>query len=134
MPPKTRQTRQIIRAAFLEAMREYGNIYHACQVSGMDRGTVYWLQEHDETFSLEFQQADAIATERLEKEAYRRAHDGVEKPVYYVGVQIGAITEYSDGLLQFLLKARRPDKYKDRLALDIPALVKVLRSVDADKV
>ena len=50
----------------------------------------------------------------LEDEARRRALQGVEKPVFREGRQVGTVTEYSDTLLIFLLKARRPEKFRDR--------------------
>ena len=43
-----------------------------------------------------------------------RTYHGVEEPVFYQGVQCGAVTEYSDTLLMFLLKARKPEVYRDR--------------------
>lgn len=41
----------------------------------------------------------------LETEAWRRAVDGTEKPVFYKGDECGRITEYSNTLLMFLIKA-----------------------------
>jgi hypothetical protein len=37
-----------------------------------------------------------------------RAVEGVERPVFQRGQQVGTIREYSDRLLMFMLKARRP--------------------------
>ena len=60
----------------------------------------------------EFEDADEEVTETLEREATRRASKGTLKPVFYQGKVCGEIREYSDTLLIFLLKARRPD-YQD---------------------
>ncbi|MHC5536960.1 hypothetical protein ACYOEI_01645 [Singulisphaera rosea] len=49
----------------------------------------------------------------LESEARRRALDGVEKPVFYRGQKCGAIREYSDALLMFLMKAARPERFRE---------------------
>ena len=49
-----------------------------------------------------------------EDEAVRRAHDGVDEPVFYQGKACGVVRKYSDTLLIFLLKGRRPEKYRDR--------------------
>jgi hypothetical protein len=49
---------------------------------------------------------------RLEDEAVRRAYEGVERPVFQGGKQVGVVREYSDTLLIFLLKALRPEKYR----------------------
>ena len=44
----------------------------------------------------------------------RRASEGTLKPVFYQGKMCGEIREYSDTLLIFLLKARRPETYRER--------------------
>ncbi len=51
----------------------------------------------------------------LEDEAIRRASVGQEKPVYYQGRQIGTTHDPSDRLLIFLLQARLPEIYRERL-------------------
>lgn len=58
------------------------------------------------------------AIELLEGEARRRAYEGTVKPVYYKGEQCGKIREYSDTLMMFILKAKKPE-YRDRLQQDI---------------
>jgi hypothetical protein len=54
------------------------------------------------------------AADRLEAEAFRRAVRGVDRPVVYRGERVGTVHEFSDALLMFLLKAARPEKYRDR--------------------
>jgi hypothetical protein len=49
-------------------------------------------------------------TDLLEDEALRRAEDGVAEPRFYEGRLCGHVQKYSDTLLIFLLKARRPQK------------------------
>ena len=48
------------------------------------------------------------ARELLIQEAIRRSKDGTLKPVYYKGTAVGAIREYSDVLLMFLIKQKFP--------------------------
>ncbi len=52
-------------------------------------------------------------------EAVRRAVEGTEKPVYQQGRLVGHVQEYSDTLLIFLLKGRRPEKYGEKLRQEI---------------
>ena len=52
-------------------------------------------------------------TELMEVEAVRRGMVGVEKPVFQQGRQVGTIREYSDLLLMFMLKSRRPEVYRE---------------------
>lgn len=102
---------------FLTAFALMGNIYKACQASNIGRSTVYEWQEKDDQFVHDFRQAEIESTERLEAEAYRRAHDGVlkETPIHHNGKIIYTVEEwkYSDTLLIFLLKARNRAKYGD---------------------
>ncbi len=62
--------------------------------------------------------AEEVAADRLEAEAWRRAVEGVERPVgWYQGKPGGYVKEYSDVLLIFLLKGLRPEKYRERMEL-----------------
>lgn len=54
-----------------------------------------------------------LGCDYLEMEARRRAVDGVDKPVFHNGEQCGTVTQYSDTLLIFLMKARKPELYAD---------------------
>jgi hypothetical protein len=78
------------------------------------RRTHYGWLERDETYQAWFSEAQDDVGDTLEREAIRRAHDGVRKPVYQGGKRVGFIQEYSDTLLIFLLKGLRPEKYRER--------------------
>src|SRR5574337_1699712 len=69
-------------------------------------------------FSAAWDAALELGTDSLEDEAVRRAHEGTLKPVYQGGKKVGTIREYSDTLLIFMLKARRPERFKERLAAE----------------
>jgi len=50
---------------------------------------------------------------KIRKEAWRRAVEGVERPIFYQGELIGAVKEYDNGLLRELLaiaEAERRDR------------------------
>jgi hypothetical protein len=82
-----------------------------------------WLKE-DATYQERYRDAEQVATDTLIAEATRRAVDGVEDVVLYEGqpVKVGGKTlvrhRYSDNLLMFLIKAKRPE-YRDRVQLDL---------------
>lgn len=103
-------------AAFLDALRDGRSVTAACIDAGIGRRTAYEWREQDEEFRHAWDDAVEEGTDRLEDEAHRRARDGVNKPIYQGGKRVGEIREYSDTLTIFLLKARRPDKFKDRVA------------------
>jgi hypothetical protein len=101
------------RKVFIEALAECGVVLYACEQSGMQRRAAYYLREVDTEFAMAWDAALAESTERLEREAVRRAHDGVTQPVFYKGDECGTVQVYSDRLLEFLL-ASRDDKYRVR--------------------
>lgn len=105
------------RALFLEALRETCNVAYASKVVGISRQTLYKHRKNDKTFEADWDDAIDFAMDNLEGEAYRRAHEGTAKPVFYKGDLCGHVQEFSDGLTQFLMKAHRPEKYRERVDL-----------------
>ena len=100
--------------AFVEALRLGASIAKAARAAGYSRASIYEWRQADEAFRAAWEEALEEGTDRLEDEAFRRAHDGVPKPVFYKGDRIATVQEYSDTLTIFLLKARRPGKFKER--------------------
>lgn len=76
--------------------------------------TIRNYREADEKFDELVAEAIEMGTDALEDTALKRARFGVDKPVFYQGEVVGSIREYSDTLLIFLLKARRPEKFTER--------------------
>ena len=72
---------------------------------------------NDPKYAERFDQLRQERVEEFEAEAARRAVTGVERPVTVAGEHV-VVREYSDTLLILLLKANRPEKYKDRQAID----------------
>ena len=106
------------RAAFLQALSETASITKACEISKLPRRTVYNWREADPHFAEAWDEALELGTDALEDEAIRRALHGTDKPVYQGGKRVGAVREFSDTLLIFMLKAKRPEKYKERVATE----------------
>jgi len=95
---------------------------------------VYEWQEHDAEFAAAFHIAEEQATERLEKEAWRRAVDGspYERTSYWHGEPVGTDRkiEYSDNLMMLLLRARKPDVYREKVDVSVNQIVKAIAGVD----
>lgn len=110
---------ELKQRAFLEAVVEYLDIKKACSVAKIARATFYgeWLK--DEEFQKQYAEASEHACDRAEGEAFRRAVHGTRKPVFHKGRPCGFIQEYSDGLLMFFLKAKRPQIYRDKVDHEI---------------
>ena len=63
-----------------------------------------------------------LGLDALEDEAIRRAREGVVEPVFQAGLHCGNVRKYSDLLLIFLLKSRRPHRYAGAIPRDSPAV------------
>ena len=109
--PKKRET-------FLAAIAETGNVSLACKKAGVPRRTAYEWKQSDTQFSEAWDEAVEAGTDSLVQEAVRRAHAGVDEPVYYQGEICGTVRKYSDTLLIFLLKSHRPSVYKESVDLN----------------
>lgn len=107
------------KAAFLERLSETANVSAAARRVKISRQSLYEAKRVDTAFGDAWHQAVDLGTAALEDEAVRRAKDGTLKPVFYQGVKVGTVREYSDTLLIFLLKARNPDKYADRVRKEL---------------
>ena len=112
------KTLQHKKRTFLAAFAETGNISAASRLTGISRQAHYEWMESDPDYPAMFKSADQQAAEALETEARRRATQGTLKPVFYKGEECGAVREYSDTLLIFLLKGAMPGKYKDNVSVD----------------
>ena len=120
---------------FLAGYRTGLTVGDAIRAAGMERSSIARWRRTYAGFLQEFEEAQEDSTEILEAEAIRRAVSGVSEPVYQGGVQVGTIQRYSDHLLMFLLKARRPGVYRDRVDVtsgDAP--IKVYTGINIDLV
>jgi hypothetical protein len=137
--PKARRKLRWERT-FLKELVRLGNVTAACDAADVGRATVYEHADRHPDFKEAWQEALEAAADLLELEARRRAHDGIDEPVIYQGELCGAwvdgqgnavakdtpgarlipltVKKYSDSLLMFLLKAHRPDKFRERSSVE----------------
>ena len=101
------------KTIFLETLAETVNVSAACRKAGIRRRTAYNWRNADPRFAREWDDALEDGIDAMEAELHRRAFEGVEKPVWHKGQQVGTVRHYSDGLAMFLLKAHRPARYRD---------------------
>lgn len=99
------------RQTFIEALTSTGNVSHAASVVGCNKTTVYNHRKSDPEFAAEWEEALEAGTEALEQEARRRAMGWEEERWTKDGSH--TVHKHSDLLLIFLLKARRPEVYRD---------------------
>ncbi len=81
---------------FLANLASTGNVQEACRASGQHPANAYWSRKNDPDFAAKWDEAIDAAVAVLEAEAFRRA------------------LEYSDQLLIFLLKSRKPTVYGNK--------------------
>ncbi len=101
------------RDTFLAVLREKANASAAARAIGVSPQALYIYKDLHPTFAAEWKSAVDEAVDKLEQEAWRRACDGVDKPVHYKGERVDTIREYSDALLMFLLRGHRPQVYRE---------------------
>lgn len=108
------QERATAKAAFLKELARRANVSAAAKKAKVARSTAYDWYRDDPEFAAAWDQAIEVAVDSLEHEAWRRAATGTLEPVFQKGEKVGAIRRYSDTLMVTLLKAHRPEKFKDR--------------------
>lgn len=101
--------------AFIAALADSGVVSSACAAAEVARSTVYEQRKNYEDFAAAWDNAIEIAADALEAEIRRRALEGVQEPIYYKGVLVDHVRKYSDTLAMFILKATRPQKYRERV-------------------
>jgi len=110
------------KAAFLDLLAETGNVSSAAKACNLPRRTLYCCRATDPAFAAAWDEALEIGLDALEDEAIRRAREGVVEPVFQAGLHCGNVRKYSDLLLIFLLKSRRPHRYAGAIPRDSPAV------------
>jgi hypothetical protein len=115
------RTKLTIRARekFLEHLAKTANVTESAKLIGMARNSMYDARDRDESLRQAWDEAIEIATDALEKEARRRALQGWDEPVFYRGEQVGKMRIYSDRMLELLLKAHRPYKFKETVRQEL---------------
>jgi hypothetical protein len=90
-------------------------VSEACRAAGIGRTTAYEWRDTDPVFAAAWKDAEEDAADKLEREAWRRGVEGTDKPITYQGEITGTYKEYSDRMLEILLKGHRPEKFKDKV-------------------
>ena len=99
--------------AFIEALAETACVEEACRRVGMSDSAAYRLRRRScgKQFRLAWDAALDYGLHRLEQAAMSRALNGVARPVFHKGEQVGEWRAYDERLTMFLLRNRRPARY-----------------------
>lgn len=137
-PGTGRAADQAAKDRFLKALRETGIVRAACEATDTPRGTVYGWRNRDPAFKAAYAEAVRESTELIERTVFEAATVGVPEVIVHNG-QISMIGFTEDGatcppdspkavrwepltvrkfhptLAMFLLKARKPKKYRENV-------------------
>jgi len=108
--------------AFFHHLGRTGSVTVAANRAQLRRTTLYQRRQEDDAFAERWARALDLGVERLQDNAMNRALNGTPKPVWRNGQQVGSVQQFDNRLLQFLLKAHRPDLYGDRGHAAAPGL------------
>jgi hypothetical protein len=107
------------QAAFLAAFEKTCRIDLAAEAANIGRRTHYnWLKT-DPKYAQAFADSEVLAAQVLEDTAIKRAVEGWDEPVFQGGEQCGTVRKFSDRLLERLLEARRPEKYRRNIKAEL---------------
>jgi hypothetical protein len=102
---------------FILSMRRMPLVTLACSAANISPKTAYAHRESDKAFQALWDESLAYSKDSLEKAAWERGRDGVEKTIYGKdGAVIGSERVYSDKLLEVVLKGNLPEKYRENTA------------------
>lgn len=129
------------RKAFIAAYGISASITLAASAAGVDRKYHRrWLA--DENYRRAFEAAHEEIGAALEREAVRRAVEGVDKAVFYRGkpVKTGGRrgrqvyeTTYSDTLLLALLKRFKPAQYREHTLTEVTGSIDLVERLNAGR-
>lgn len=130
--------RKHVQDVFLASFCVEANVTAACETAKIDRNTVYdWKQRYPE-FAQQFEEAEAVANDAIDREIYRRGVKGWSEPAVSAGKWVHddngkyvMIPRYSDAMLTMLAKSRM-NKYREKQP-DIDLTVQINTMADSAK-
>jgi hypothetical protein len=115
---RTPKKRRDWKIAWLQAFERELTVSAACKAAKVGRTTAYDARQTDAAFAQAWDDLEAQTTDTMEREGYRRGVEGVDRDVYHQGEVVGKERQFSDTLLIFMLKARKPEVYRDNARIE----------------
>jgi len=103
---------------YLTFLAKYGLVSKAAAYAGVSSETARLHRQANDDFAAAHDEALEIFRDSLENEALRRAIDGWDEPVYQKGELVGTIHRHSERMMELLLKANLPNKYRDNIKVE----------------
>ncbi len=106
------------RKVYLHVLRHCPNVTVACRVSGVTDGAIRKARESDPDFAAAEKEAIAHGIGLVEASAFKSAVYGDLEPVYHQGILCGTVVKYSDAMRALLLKAHKPEVYRENVKVE----------------
>ena len=97
---------------FLRALSQTPSVKHACQSAGINRTTAYEHRKKDPAFAQRWADALGHSIDDLEARAFKIALEGNDA--------------VASGLIQWLLRCHRPERYRETSRSEIAMLAQVI--------
>ena len=106
-----------LQKRFLDLYSNTHRLYESANLVNINPQTVYNLMESSPTFKAQVEIAKRAYADVIDAEIHRRAVDGVDKGIYYMGDRVATEKVYSDRLLELKGKRHIPE-YREKISLD----------------
>lgn len=103
----------LVEDEFFAALSGCANITKSCKMVDMPYSYVLKNRHERPDFAERYDEAMKKGLQALEDKALEYAFDGIPRGVYYQGAKIGEEKEPSERLIEFVLKANKPEKYRE---------------------
>lgn len=109
------------RETLLAKLAEGWSVSSAVDAAGICRRQYYRERARDEAFATDADEAITAGSDVIEDELFRRAVFGTNEPVgFHLGQHTGLfVARYDTRAAIFLLKARSPDRFKERAEVNM---------------
>jgi hypothetical protein len=105
------------REVFLDAIRSGHTVRRACDIAEITPSWYVRERQRNPEFAAAYDEAKELGVQAIEQVAIDLAL-GKQRPVHYRGEVVDHVDEYSERMIELLLKARRPELYGDRQRID----------------
>ena len=107
------------RTLFLKKFAKTGLKKRSASAAGVTYETIRATALNDKVFAAQIEEARLIFVDLLEESAFKRAVTGLLRPIVQGGEIVTRVREFSDPLLQTLLKANDPGKFRENSSVDV---------------
>ena len=130
---RSREGQRRWKKRFLDALEKHGTVRAACRAASVSRVCAYRHKDKDEKFRNAWERRTNDFLDALEEEAARRAVGWEDKIFDKDGTEVGTRYQGSDRLMEFMLKAGRPKKFRESaVELNVGASVSELAKAIRD--